>query len=85
MGGIVGGQFKTRGESNHSSGRMGVSAGMGFCGSPSQKLGGDCISGEMGLFSAGMGISGSLLPLKGWGNCRSGGMGSFSLGMGLSS
>ena len=64
---------------------MGVSAGMGYCGSPSRIRGGDCISGEMGLFSAGIGIVGSLLPLKGWGNCMSGGMGLFSLGMGLSS
>ena len=64
---------------------MGVSAGMGYCGSPSQKRGGDCISGEMGFFSAGIGIGGSPLPLKGQGNCMSGGMGLFSSGMGLSS
>ena len=41
------------------------------------------MSGEMGLFSVGMGFSGSPLPLKGRGNCRSWGMGLFSLGMGF--
>ena len=78
MGGIGGrGRFKTRGGGNHSSGGMGVSAGMGFCGSPSRKRGGNCMSGGMGLFSAGMGFGGSPSPLKGRGNCSSGGMGCF--------